>query len=362
MKAVIFAGGSGIRLWPLSRRKSPKQFEKIIGNKSTLQLAVERLLPDFNYSDIYISTNMLYEDIVKKQLPMIPNSNFLFEPVKKDVAPAIALAMGILSKLSSEDEPVAILWSDHLVKQVTLFKKILKLAGSEIKKNPNKIVFIANKPRFASTNLGYIHVGEQIKKEDSISIYKFEGLKYKPDEETAKKFLKSKKYGWNLGYFVTSANFIYKYFQRLAPNIYNNTESIIKKYGKANYQSFLKQTYGLVENINFDNAILENLDKKDAYVIFEDIGWSDVGSWEALKEALQLKTEENVTNGKVYLDNVQDSLIYNYDENKIIVAVDLKEHIIINTQDAILITKKNSMGKVKKIVESFPGTEHESLT
>lgn len=361
MKAIIFAGGSGMRLWPLSRKKSPKQFEKIIGNKSTLQLAVERLIPDFNYSDIYISTNSLYADIVKKQLPKIPDTNFLFEPEKKDVAPAIALAMGIISRLGPK-EPVAILWSDHLVKQVTLFKKILRVAGSEIKKNPNKIVFIANKPRFPSTNLGYIHIGQQIKKEKDVNIYKFEGLKYKPNEETAKKIFQSKKYGWNLGYFVSSADFIYKYFQKLAPNIYNNTELILKNYGQANYQSFLKQTYGKVESINFDNAILENLDKKDAYVIVEDIGWSDVGSWEALKEALQLKTEENVTNGRVYLNNVQDSLIYNYDENKMILGVDLEELIIINTQDAILITKKNSMGKVKKIVESFSGTEHEGFT
>ncbi len=360
MKAIIFAGGSGIRLWPLSRRKSPKQFEKIIGNKSTLQLAVERLVPDFKYSDIYISTNLIYSEIVKKQLPEIPEANFLFEPEKKDVAPAIALAMGILSKISPE-EPVAILWSDHLVKQVSLFKKILKIAGNEVKKNPNKIVFIANKPRFPSTNLGYIHIGQQIKKEEDINVYEFEGLKYKPDETTAKQFFQSKKYGWNLGYFVTSANFIYKYFERLAPNIYNNTESILKNYGKENFQSFLKQTYGLVESINFDNAILENLDKKDAFVIFEDIGWSDVGSWEALKEALQSTTEENVINGKVFVDNVTDSLIYNYDEKKIIVAVDLDDHIIINTQDAILITKKSSMGKVKKIVESFPGTKHENL-
>ena len=360
MKAVIFAGGSGIRLWPLSRRKSPKQFEKIIGDQSTIQLAVERLIPDFKYSDIYISTNILYADIVKKQLPKIPISNFLFEPEKKDVAPAIALAMGIIAKLNP-NEQVAILWSDHLVKQVSLFKKILELAGSEIEKNPNKIVFIANKPRFPSTNLGYIHIGKQIKKEKNINIYKFEGLKYKPNEETAIKFFQSKKYGWNLGYFVSSAGFIYKYFKRLAPDIYNNTENILKEYGKENYQLFLKENYGKVESINFDNAILENLDKNDASVIIEDIGWSDVGSWEALKEALQLKNEENVTSGKVYLENVQDSLIYNYDENKMIVGVDLSEFIIINTWDAILITKKNSMGKVKKIIENFPGTENENL-
>jgi mannose-1-phosphate guanylyltransferase len=360
MKAIIFAGGSGTRLWPLSRKKSPKQFERIISNQSTLQLAVSRLMPDFDYPDIYISTNFLYADIVKKQLPKIPESNFLFEPEKKDVAPAIALAMGIIAKTHPQ-EPVAILWSDHLVKQVALFKKILKLAGTEVKKKPNQIVFIANKPRFPSTNLGYIHIGEKIKKEEDINIYNFEGLKYKPNEETAEKFFKSKKYGWNLGYFVSSAGFIYKYFQRLAPNIYNNTEFILKHYGKPGYQNYLKENYGKVESINFDNAILENLDKADASVIIEDIGWSDVGSWEALKEALQVKTDENVTNGRVYLESVEDSLIYNYEENKMVVGVDLQDLIVINTPDAILITKKNSMGKVKKIVESFPGTEHEGL-
>ena len=137
MKAIIFAGGTGTRLWPLSRKKSPKQFERIVSNKSTLQLAVDRLLPEFSHKDIYISSNVFYKRLIQKQLPQIPEKNFFLEPFKKDVGPAIALSMGILNQLSPT-EPIAILWSDHLVKNVNLFKKMLRIARKKIEKNQDK--------------------------------------------------------------------------------------------------------------------------------------------------------------------------------------------------------------------------------
>lgn len=360
MKVVIFAGGAGTRLWPLSRKKSPKQFEKMIGDKSTLQLSVERLLPEFSYGDIFISTNILYKDIVQKQLPKIPQSNYFFEPEKKDVGPAIALVMGTLRKKYAH-EPVAILWSDHLVKQVSLFKKILFQAGHYISKHQDKIIFIAHKPRYESTNLGYIHLGKKISNINRFDLHAFEGFKYRPNSLTAKKYFKSEKYAWNLGYFVSTPSFIYDTFKRFAPNIYNNTEIILSHVGKKDYEAVLKKIYGKVESINFDNAILENLDKKNALVIVEDIGWSDIGAWEALKEALEQYPYENIIRGKVYLEHVRDSLIYNYDVKKLIVGVDLDEHVIVNTQDVILITKKTSVSKIKKLVENFEGTEHEDL-
>jgi len=360
MKAVIFAGGTGTRLWPLSRKKSPKQFEKIIGDKSTLQHAVERLMPEFKPKDIYISTNISYKELVQEQLGFIPKENFFFEPQKKDVAPAIALSMAILEKIAPT-EPVAILWSDHLVKQVALFKKILKAAGEHIEKNPQGIVFITHKPRYASTNLGYIHIGKEKTKLNGVTFNEFEGCKYRPDEKTAKEFFDSGNYAWNLGYFVTTPEFITQAFKQLAPNIYENTEKMIAHYGKDDYLDFLKKNYGNIESINFDNAILENLNKKHATVIMEDIGWSDIGAWEALKEALESHPYENVIRGKVYLEHVRDSLIYNYDDKKLVVGIDLDEHIIVNTNDVILIAKKSSVSKIKKMVESFEGTENEKL-
>ena len=361
MKIIIFAGGTGTRLWPLSRKKSPKQFEKIIDDYSTLQLTVFRLTNDFSYKDIYISTNKKYKEIVYKQLSQIPKENFIFEPEKKDVGPAIALVCGILNR-QHPLEPIAILWSDHLVKRNKLFTKIIKQSGSFIKKNPQKIIFIAHKPRFASTNLGYIHFGKIVKKIDNFSLYEFRGFKYRPDEKTAQEFLQKKTYAWNLGYFVTTPSFIYEQFARLTPNIYNNTETILKDYGKSNFETTLNLQYGKVESINFDNAILENLDKSKALVMIEDIGWSDIGAWESLKEALENHPYENITRGKTHLDHVRDSLIYNYENKKLIVGIDLDELIIVNTKDVLLISKKSSVAKVKKIVENFEGTENEYLT
>jgi len=360
MKAIIFAGGSGTRLWPLSRKKSPKQFEKIIGEKSTLQHAVERLKASFKPQDIFISTNIIYKDTIIEQLDYLPKENFIFEPEKKDVGPAIALATAIVAKKNPK-EPIAILWSDHLVKQVVLFNKVLKAAGEDIKKNPNKIIFIGHKPRYASVNLGYIHFSSKSHNVQGIDFYKFEGFKYRPDEKTAQKFFKSGRYAWNLGYFVTTPEFILSAFQHLAPNIYRNTMQIINYYGTNQFAKVLKSDYGKVESISFDNAILENLDKKYASVIVEDIGWSDIGAWEALKEALENYPYENVIRGKVYLEHVRDSLIYNYDDKKLIVGVDLDENIIVNTNDVILIAKKTSVPKIKKLVENFEGTENEKL-
>jgi mannose-1-phosphate guanylyltransferase len=360
MKAVIFAGGVGTRLWPLSRKKSPKQFEKIMGDKSTLQLAAERLMPDFSWKDIYVSTGKPYVGIVQKQLAQMPPDHVIGETQMRDVGPAVGLVTSIFMR-ESPDEPMVILWSDHIVKKQAEFRKILKAAGEVIAEDPNRIAFISQKPRFASVNLGWIEYGKKRLEKNGVPLYSFVDFQYRPDEPTAQRYFKSGHHAWNLGYFVTTPKFLWKQYERFAPNLHSGLSQIAAAWKTSRFNDVLDRIYPTLEKISFDNAILEKLDPSQGYVISENIEWSDVGAWEALKEALQESEDKNVTQGKTILSETTDSLVYNY-TNQMVVTIDVDELLVVNTPDVVMVCKKTSVPKIKKLVESLAGTEHDHLT
>lgn len=360
MKAVIFAGGVGTRLWPLSRKKSPKQFEKIFGDKSTLQLAAERLLPEFSWSDIYVSTGQSYVGIVQEQLPLLPPDHVIGEPEMRDVGPAVGLVTSLLVK-EFPNEPMVILWSDHLVKKEELFRKILHTAGDIISKEPEKIIFVAQKPRFASVNLGWINFGREIAAKNGLSFHAFIDFQYRPDEATANNYFASGHHAWNLGYFVSTPSYLWSQYKRFAPNLYQGLSRIAASHHTVQFPETLGQIYPTLEKISFDNAILEKLDPANALVISENIEWSDVGAWEALKEALAEAKDKNVIQGNVLTNETNDSLIYNYTD-QMVVTIDLDEMLVVNTKDVLMVCKKSSVPKIKKLVESLAGTEHDHLT
>ncbi len=361
MKIVVFAGGVGTRLWPLSRKNTPKQFEKIVGDKSMLQIAVGKLFPLFDWRDIYISTGKDYKDIVSHQLPKLPQENIIIEPEMRDVGPAVGLVTAIFAK-RFPDEPFVILWgSDHLVKKEDVFRNALSAAEKIIIEDPEKIVFVGQKPRFASQNLGYIEFGKEVRKIDDIQVHEFVGFQYRPHLSTAERFVRGGHHTWNLGYFVTTPRFLWSLFNKYAPDLYSDLEKIANSLGSPSFDETINSIYPTIEKVSFDNAILEKIDPDSAYVLSVDIGWSDIGAWEALKEALSESTDENVTKGKVMLEDSRDSLAFNY-TNQLTVGIDLEEMLVINTADVILVCPKKSVPKIKKLVESLAGTSHESLT
>jgi mannose-1-phosphate guanylyltransferase len=360
MKVVLFAGGVGSRLWPLSRKNAPKQFGKIIGDKTMLQIAVGKLFPDFSWDDIYISTGKHYKEQVKEQLPELPGSNILVEPEMRDVGPAVGLVTALFVK-KDPNEPIALLWgSDHLVRREELFRKTLKTAEEIVRKNKDQIIFIAQKPRFASQNLGYIAYGPEIEKINGLSLNKFTGFKYRPHLSTAERWMKSGQHAWNLGYFVTTPQFLWKQFEEFAPELFLQLKKIKDSVGTSSYEKILHEVYPKIEKISFDNAVLEKMNPNYGCVIPVDLEWSDIGAWEALKEALSNSVEENVTRGNVMIEDCEDSLIFNLNE-QLVVGIDLKEMVVVNTNDVTLICPKASVPKIKKLVESLNGTEHEDL-
>lgn len=360
MKIVIFAGGVGTRLWPLSRKNTPKQFEKIVGDKSTLQLAAQRLTPTFSFEDMYIATGDKYKDAVHSQLPQIPKENFIFEPAIRDVGPAVGLAMTILAK-KDPNEAVAIIWSDHFVKKERRFREVLSLARNIIEeKGKDTIVFIGQRARFANQNLGWIEFGDESSELKGTKIFRFKRLVYRPTLSDAEKFLENGNYAWNPGYFVTTPAFILSQYEKFAPQIYKGLMEIKEAISTDKYEKVLNRVYPTLEKISFDDAILHHLDPKHAYVIAADLSWSDVGAWEALKEALEVSSKENVTRGKTLITDSTDNLVFNYTD-QLVVGIDLKEMIVINTDDVLLVCNKKSVPKIKKIVEDLNGTPHEHL-
>ncbi len=368
MKVVIFAGGVGTRLWPLSRKNTPKQFEKIIGEQSTIQIAVQKLFPAFEWKDIYISTNKQYEQILNEQFPQLPKENIILEPQVRDVGPAVGLAIAHFIK-KTPDEPIAVLWGDHLVRKEEEFRKALQAAEDLVKKDPQKMVFIGQKPRFSSQNLGYIEFGNKISQESSLPVYEFTGFTYRPHLSVAEQFVKDGHHAWNLGYFVTTPRFLWNLFEKFAPNLAWKLGQISAALGTEDYEKVLNEVYPTIEKISFDNAVLEKMDKKDGLVLSVDIGWSDIGAWEALKEALASSEEENVIRGNVMVEDSRDSLVFNYNEQalpsgnkQMIVGIDLDGMLVVSTEDVLLVCPKTSVPKIKKFVESLANTPNGKLT
>lgn len=333
MKLIIFAGGIGTRLWPLSRENSPKQFDKIFNGKSTIQLAVNRIAPAFGVENIYIQTVEKYKSTIKEQIPEIREENIIIEPTRRNLAPAVCLSMVELEK-KGYGGPVTLLWADHLMERVDEFINALKVGEKLILENSNRFIFLGEKPRFANNNLGWVKVGKLMGQFENIAYYEFSGWKYKPEIDECNKMFSSGEYYWNPGYFTTSVKFLVEQYKNLAPEIYNK---------------IISGDYKNAPQMHFDEAIIEKVDLKNAVVVKTDMGWSDPGTLYALKEALQKEPTANVVRGLTSLLDVEDSMIYNLEENKLVAGVGLKGMVVVNMSDALIIAPKDEVVKITKL-------------
>lgn len=361
MRVVIFAGGAGRRLWPISRESSPKQFEPIVGEESTVQMAVDRVAPTVGFDNIYIATNERYVDIVRRQLPQVPASNILTEPVRRDLGPAVGMAMAHLDRQAA-DEPVAILWSDNHIENLPAFIGLLQAAEELVACKTADIVFIGETPRFANENLGWIGLGEVVGHVGDLPYHRFGSLTYRPSLARCREIFAGGRHVWNTGFFVTTPAYVREQYRRHSPQMWAQLAEIEAAVGTDAYDDTLRRIYPQMKSISFDDAILTHVDADRALVLHGEMGWSDPGTLYALKEALNPDPEANVTKGLVIDTASKDSLLYNYEPGKLVVAVGLEGMIVINTDDAILIVHKDNIPLVKRVINGLQGTKLESYS
>ena len=341
MKYIIFAGGSGTRLWPLSRKNSPKQFANLAGDKSTLQMAVDRLF-GVPKESLYIATNSAYKDIVAKQVPQVLESHILTEPAKRDQAAAVCLTLLRLQK-DGYSGPVAILWADHFMDNPEAFVTALKQAEELININPNRFIFLGEKPRFANHNLGWINVGE---KEDS-GAHTFLGWKYKPEVEECKNMFAGGDWLWNPGYFITDTTFLLSLYKKHAPELLALLEDIFDDPKR------LAKEYTTLPAVTFDSGIVEKITPDQAVVLQVDMGWSDPGTLYAYKEAVVGSGQKNMEVGNVVVQESVDCLVFNEEEKKIVTTIGLKGMVVVNTKDAVLVCHKDDVPHIPNLLKKI---------
>lgn len=348
--AVILAGGGGTRLWPKSRKKTPKQFLKLVGKETMIQLTANRIAKLIPWERIIVVTNQMHADEVKQQLPEVPQSNILLEPKKKDTA----LAMLVGAAYAKSLDPNAVIIncaSDHIVTDTNEFLKVMK-AAANIASDGEYLIAIGITPTRPATGFGYIKIGEDLKKiNQGLNLFKVESFTEKPNEPTARAFISTGKYFWNANMYVWSATAIMDAFSKHAPDTYALTKDLPSKNAQ-DFQKSLEDIYDKAESISIDYAISEKAD--NLALIPGDFGWNDLGDW---KVVYDLETKDLAGNvivsdaesAHTLAVNSQNNLIHVNDRLVALVGVD--DMIIIDTDEILMIAPKNRSQEVKKLVD-----------
>ena len=350
--AVLLAGGGGTRLWPKSRDNTPKQFLKLTGKQSMMQIAAERINRLVDWSQVIVVTNKKYVSEVAKQLPEVLKENIIAEPSKKDTA--LAMLVGALYAKSKDKNAVVInAASDHIVNNLKEFDRVMNKAVETAEKH-HYLITVGITPTYPTSAFGYIKVGKEIKKLDrDLSLFKVDSFTEKPKLATAAAFISTGRYFWNANMYVWSTKEIQKSFDKHMPSMHKLTKHL-EKLKSTEFHQALEEVYEQAEAISIDYAISEKAD--NLVLIPGDFGWNDVGDWKVVYQLGKKDNSGNVILGEsgeiqTLTQKAYGNLIHG--NHRLIALYGVKDLIVVDTEEILLICPKDNGQDVKKLVNQL---------
>ncbi|MEO8665371.1 MAG: mannose-1-phosphate guanylyltransferase [Ignavibacteria bacterium] len=353
--AVIMAGGVGTRFWPKGTSKIPKQFLKIANeNETMIQQAYKRLEGLFYDAKIFVVTNILYKNEVKKQLPKIPDENIICEPMGRNTAPCIGLSCLFINQFEQKAN-VLVVAADHLIDDVTEFHRVIN-SGLKYVNDNGGIVTLGIHPTKPETGYGYIqydadNVAEvELEKNGNSTvekIYKVKTFAEKPNIDVAKAFLESGDFLWNSGMFIFRTDTMMEEIKNFMPDLDESLERLSKSLMSNDFPKHLEDEYSKLKSISIDYGVMEKA--KDVFIIRSNFGWNDIGAWDEVYSIKEKNSDGNVNQGRTVTINTKNCLIIN--DMKMVATIGVEDLIIINTENGLLICKRGEAQTVKEVVD-----------
>ena len=352
--AVILAGGRGTRFWPRSRLRTPKQLLNIVGKDTMLEQTVARLRTLMPPDHIWTVTNTEQMAAVKKQVSAPSRKCVLTEPVGRNTAAAIALAAIHVRHAAKGDTLMAVLPADHFIAQPDKYRKIVS-AALELAREPGRIIVLGIPPTRPDTGFGYVERMGDALHSNGFPAFAVRRFTEKPAPDLAKQYVASGNYQWNAGMFFWRVSTFLENLKSYLPKTHEALESLAETIGKKTYERRLRAIYPKLENISVDYAILENATRQEGpprvFIIPAEVGWSDIGSWAAVYELLAKQSGDNILAGHgLALDATGNFL---YSPTKFVAAIGVRDLIVVETPDALLIVPRDRAQDVAKIVKSI---------
>lgn len=345
--AVIMAGGAGTRFWPLSTEEKPKQFLRLFGERTLLQMSYDRVAGLVPPERVLVLTAERFLPLVQEQLPQVPQENVIGEPLRRDTAAAVALAAAIC-RYRFGNATMAVFTADHIIQPVDAFQKTVTSAAQGAEAAPESLYTFGVQPSYPATGYGYLQLGEQLLEDQGHKHFRLRQFREKPDQETARQYLSTGQFLWNSGMFVWTTDAIWGEFQKQLSGHLALLEPVAAADGTPDWQARLATAFEKLPRVSVDFGIMEKA--RDVRCISAGFDWSDVGGWLALKQYLDQDAAGNWHQGALTAQQAGGNIAFCDDPQEMVALVGVEGLVVVRAGNRTLVASQEKAEAIKKLV------------